>query len=154
MVHSNPYLKYYQGQVGGAADFPVFVGGQHGEGLGDFFRSVLRFIAPIALRGLSAFTSTTLRAHEGGATLKDAARSAIAPSLGAMASAVSGSFGTQAGSSANALFAGNEGVPYEGERIYNDTSRKRKLNYSPSVKTKRIKKHKRSHDHSEPGYNF
>jgi hypothetical protein len=153
MARANPYLKYYQGQVGGA-DFPVFVGGQHGEGLGDFFRSVLRFIAPIALRGLSAFTSTTLRAHEGGATLKDAARSAIAPSLGAMASAVSSSFGKQEGSGMNALFAGDEGVPYECERVYNDTSRKRKHNYSSNVKTKRVKKRKQSHGHSEPGHNF
>jgi hypothetical protein len=155
MVHTNPYLKYYQGQVGGGADFPVFVGGQHGEGLGDFFRSVLRFIAPIALRGLSAFTSTTLRAHEGGATLKDAARSAIGPSLGAMATAVSSSLGKkQEGSGMNALFAGDEGVPYDGARVYNGDSRKRKHHYAPSVKTKRIKKRKQSHGHSEPGYNF
>jgi hypothetical protein len=152
MVHANPYLKYYQGQVGGNADIPVFVGGQHGEGIGDFFRSVLRFIAPIALRGLSTFASSTMRAHEGGASLKDAARGAIAPSLGAMASAVQGSFERkQTGSGMNALFVGDEGVPYAGERVYNGASRKRKHKVF-RAKTKRTKKQK--HDYDERGLNF
>jgi hypothetical protein len=153
MVRSNPYLKYYQGQVGGSVDIPVFVGGQHGEGLGDFFRSVLRFIAPIALRGLSTFASTTQRAHEGGASLKDAARSAIGPSLGAMAGAVGESMrNQQAGTGMNALFTGDEGVPYtNAHHVYKGVMEK-KRHHSKSKHNKKRKQ--KATKHGESGYNF
>lgn len=60
----------------------MFRGGfQSGEGLGDFFRGLLRHIAPIALRGISAFAGRTLDAHQKGSTLKDAAKQALLPTL-------------------------------------------------------------------------
>jgi hypothetical protein len=157
MVHANPYLKYYQSQIGGGSDIPVFIGGQHGEGIGDFFRSVLRRILPIALRGLSTFATSTMRAHEGGASLKDAARSAITPSLGAMASAVQGSFADrkeQSGSGGSALFSGVEGVPFESTRVYKGLQLKRK--HKRAAKSKRSKKQKVHNvsDDAEHGYNF
>lgn len=151
-MHSNPYLRYYQQQVGGSADIPVFIGGQHGAGLGDFFRSVLRFIAPIALRGISTFASNTMRAHESGASLKDAARGAIKPSIGAIASAVHESLNKpQAGSGAGALFTGDEGIPFKGVRIYNGVSRKRKA--KPKKRAAKRSKKQAHHDHGD-GYNF
>ena len=157
MPSSNPYLKFYQSQGGGSLDMPVFVGGQHGEGIGDFFRSVLRFIAPIALRGLSAFASNTMRAHEGGASLKDAARSAIGPSLGAMASSLSGSMNQQpqGGSGMSALFHGDEGVPYENSPIYKGVRGKR--SHQSKSKKKHSKKNKQKHHSSSNGgvgFNF
>lgn len=159
MAQSNPYLRYYRGQVGGSVDIPVFIGGQHGEGLGDFFRSVLRFIAPIALRGLSTFASSTQRAHAGGASLKDAARSAIGPSLGAMAGAVGESLrNQQAGTGMNALFAGDEGVPYANNaaHVYKRASEKKRYHPFPHSKSKRNKKHKQkaAAKHGESQYNF
>lgn len=157
MTHTNPYLQYYRAQVGGSIDLPVFVGGQHGAGIGDFFRSVLRFIAPIALRGLSTFASSTMRAHEGGASLKEAARGAIAPSLGAMASAVSGSLNQQSGSGSgvNALFHGDEGVPFANAPVFKRDRTKRQHHRTTS-KSKHHKKHKRSkaQKHGTTEYNF
>lgn len=162
-MRANPYLKYYQSQIGGGSDIPVFVGGQHGEGIGDFFRSMFRRILPIALRGLSTFASTTMRAHEGGASLKDAARSAITPSLGAMASAVQGAFSgrnEQSGSGGSALFSGIEGVPFESARVYKGLQMKRKHTRPVKPKPKRSKKHRKFHDDTydasgnDHGYNF
>jgi hypothetical protein len=157
MLHSNPYLKYYRGQVGGSVDIPVFVGGQHGEGLGDFFRSVLRFIAPIALRGLSTFASSTQRAHAGGASLKDAARGAIGPSLGAMAGAVGESMrNQQAGTGMNAMFDGDEGVPYmnSATHVYKGVKEKKRHQTFQQSKSKRNKKHKQKAATKHGEYNF
>jgi len=153
MAHSNPYLNYYRNQVGGSADIPVFVGGQHGEGLGDFFRSVLRFIAPIALRGLSTFASTTQRAHEGGASLKDAARGAIGPTFGAMAGAVGESMRhQQVGTGMNALFAGDEGVPFaNAQHVYKGVTKQKR--YPSHSKHSKKRKQKAAKD-GESGYNF
>jgi hypothetical protein len=82
------YYQYYVAQRGG--QLPVFRGGrQGGEGLGDFFRGILRFIAPIALRGLTTFAGKTLDAHQQGASLADAAKSAIKPTLQSVGSSIS-----------------------------------------------------------------
>jgi len=156
MAHANPYLSYYRHQVGGSVDIPVFIGGQHGEGLGDFFRSVLRFIAPIALRGLSTFASTTQRAHESGASLKDAARSAIGPSLGAMAGAVGESMkNRQAGMGMSNLFSGEHGVPYaNAKQVYKAIANHRSSNHPHrQTKSKRKTKRKPAH-HGTTEYNF
>lgn len=95
MDRYSAYCRYYQAQSGG--EIPVFRGGfQSGEGLGDFFRGLLRHIAPIALRAVSSFAGRTLDAHQKGSTLKDAAKQALLPTLqGALkpaASAVVSSF--------------------------------------------------------------
>jgi len=83
----NAYNKFYSNQLGGNLDIPVFAGGQHGAGLGDILRGVLRFVAPIALRGITTFAANTFRAHDQNSTLKDAAVSALRPSLSAMVEA-------------------------------------------------------------------
>ena len=151
MAPSSAYCEYYTKQYGG--ELPVFRGGQHGAGLGDILRSVWRWIAPIALRGLSAFTSKTMEAHEKGASLKDAAKSAIGPSLGAMAQSFAANMqpAQQTGSGHDALFSGVQGLPYHGAGGYKGHSHKGK---KPK---KRAKSHKRTADilrEPPPGYNF
>jgi hypothetical protein len=85
MDKSAAYCRYYQAQSGG--EIPVFRGGrQNGEGLGDILRGIFRFIAPLALRGISKFAGHTLDAHQKGATLKEAAKSALTPTLDSVAS--------------------------------------------------------------------
>ena len=93
---SDSYVRYYTSQHGGS--IPVFRGSryyQEGAGIGDILRGIFRFIAPVAVRGLSSFAGNTLRAHEAGASLADAAKAAIAPALG---DAMNGAFPRQAGS--------------------------------------------------------
>jgi hypothetical protein len=128
------FLQYYEKQRGG--EIPVFRGGQQGDGLGDILRGILRFIAPIALRGVSKFAGSTLKAREQGASWKDAAKGAIAPTLGAIAKDVLGNVSSQGGS--GAMFHGVEGVPVEAGRLY----KKRKPSKKHSVK--KVKKHKSS----------
>ena len=85
------YCAYYQhqlgGQTGGAigGQMRVFRGGlQSGAGLGDVLRGLFRFLAPIALRGLSTFANSTLTAHQAGIPLALAAKGAILPTLSAV----------------------------------------------------------------------
>jgi hypothetical protein len=134
---ADAYCKYYKGQHGGSAEFPVFVGDQHGEGLGSVFRSVLRFFIPIALRGITSFATNTLQKHNDGAELSEAARSSIMPALGAMASGVANA------QSGKGLFAGENGVKalFSGE---NGISHDRQHQYiSEANKTKRSRAKKR-----------
>ncbi len=85
MERSAAYCRYYRAKSGG--EIPVFRGGrQSGEGLGDILRSVLRVVFPIVLRGIGTFAGHTLDAHQKGATLKDAAKSAINPTLSSVTS--------------------------------------------------------------------
>jgi hypothetical protein len=85
------YCRYYEAQRGG--EIPVFRGGrQSGEGLGDILRGIFRFIAPIALRGFTTFAGHTLDAHQRGATLKDAAKSALTPTLNSVTSGIAEQF--------------------------------------------------------------
>jgi hypothetical protein len=80
------YCAYYNSQMGGA-QLRVFRGGiQSGAGLGDILRGVLRFLAPVALRGLGSFAGRTLLGTQAGKTLGEAAKAAIGPSLSLMAS--------------------------------------------------------------------
>ena len=82
------YCRYYEAQSGG--QLPVFRGGvQNGEGLGDFFRGLLRFVAPIAVRGISNFAGHMIDGRHKGQSLKEAAKQAIRPTLGAVASSIS-----------------------------------------------------------------
>jgi hypothetical protein len=82
---SADYCAYYDSQMGGA-QLRVFRGGiQSGAGLGDILRGVLRFLIPIALRGLGSFAGRTLLGHQAGKTLGEAAKAAVGPSLSVMA---------------------------------------------------------------------
>jgi hypothetical protein len=79
------YCAYYESQMGGA-QLRVFRGGiQSGAGLGDILRGVFRFLVPIALRGLGSFAGRTLLGAQAGKSLGEAAKAALAPSLGLMA---------------------------------------------------------------------
>ena len=68
-MSSADYCAYYDSQMGGA-QLRVFRGGiQSGAGLGDILRGVLRFLVPIALRGLGSFAGRTLLGTQAGKTL-------------------------------------------------------------------------------------
>lgn len=139
MDRSAAYCRYYQAQSGGG-DIPVFRGGrQSGEGLGDILRGIFRFIAPLALRGISAFAGHTLDAHQKGATLKDAAKSAINPTLSSVASGFAEQFerkkNEQAGSGVPfrqpwlkkiAVAASTSSAKRRRQNVYKRTKRKRR----------------------------
>ena len=106
---SDSYFRYYAAQQGGS--LPVFRGSRHyqeGAGIGDILRGIFRFFAPVAVRGLASFAGNTMRAHEAGASLADAAKAAIVPALG---DAMKGAFPRQAGSGPvmSGLFAKKQG---------------------------------------------
>ena len=83
MTTSSDYCNYYESQLGG--ELRVFRGGvQSGAGLGDVLRGIFRFLAPIALRGLSTFASRTLTGQQLGMPLALAAKSAIVPTISAV----------------------------------------------------------------------
>jgi hypothetical protein len=91
MDRSAAYFRYYQAQCGG--EIPVFRGGrQSGEGLGDILSTLFRRFLPIVLRGVGTFAGHTLDAHQKGATLKDAAKSAINPTLSSVTSGIAEQF--------------------------------------------------------------
>ena len=65
-----------------------------------------------------------MQAHEKGVSLKDAAKGAIGPSLGAMARQFANRNAHQSGgSSSSALFSGENGIPHNVTTVY---KRKRK----------------------------
>jgi len=107
---SNQYYQYYKRQYGG--EIPVFRGGQHGDGIGDWLRGALRWLMPVAFRGLTTFGARAADAHNSGQSMADAMKAAIRPALSAAAQdALSRA---QAGSGAQgggALFSGDHGVP-------------------------------------------
>ena len=76
------FCRYYRNQIGGA--LPVFSGydqEQRGEGLGDIFRSILRFLSPIAQSAATKFITTTSKGLEEGQSVGQAAKSALMPTL-------------------------------------------------------------------------
>lgn len=76
------FLHHYMNQRGDG-QYPVFRGYpvQYGTGIGDFFRSIGRFLLPIFASGAKNFIQSTAGGLEQGRTLKEAAKSAIAPTL-------------------------------------------------------------------------
>ena len=155
MAPSNAYCTYYTKQYEG--DVPVFRGGQYGAGLGDILRSVMRWAAPIALKGLASFASSAVDAHGKGASVKDAAKGAIRPALGAMAHTFASRVqpAQQSGSGHEALFSGVQGLPYEGSGGYKGHGKKSKKSKTKSKKG--VKSHKRTADvlrEPPPGFNF
>jgi hypothetical protein len=97
-ISKEVYVRYYKQQQQGGS-LPVFRGGRHdqqeGAGLGDIFRGIFRFAAPIALRGLSSFATNTLRAQQQGVPLGEAAKAAILPALSEAARSAVGQAGGQ-----------------------------------------------------------
>lgn len=80
-AQTQAFLHYYNSQSGG--QLPIFHGArraQHGAGLGNFFGGLARTIFPIAAAGLGSFLNSMLQKREEGASWKDSAKSAIAPS--------------------------------------------------------------------------
>ncbi len=74
--------KLYKYQLGG--NFPVFKGsryGQSGEGFGDVFRSILKYVIPVVSEGATSFLGSLFRGRESGATWKDALKSSIKPTI-------------------------------------------------------------------------
>ena len=116
------YLAHYRNQHGGGMRF--FRGGQQGAGIGDIFRRVFRFIMPVATTGLKTFAQNALGGVSAGMPLLNAAKSAIGPTVQAMAGPLlsrivnttpadanvgTGGGGEQKGS--GTLFDGVNGIP-------------------------------------------
>ena len=147
---STAYCQYYKSQLGG--EIPIFRGGQHGAGIGDILRSILRFFAPVALRGISTFATNTMQAHERGSSLKDAARGALRPTISAMLSAGAQRMPQTGAGHSSALFKGLNGIPFEIDQDeYKRVSRKRK---KPATTTKKAKKGVKRLREIEQTYNF
>ena len=88
--------------------------------------------------------------------MKDAAKKAIRPSLGAMAQTFASRIhpAQHSGSGQDALFSGVQGLPYQDSDEYKGHGKKSKR--SKKSKT-RVKSHKRTADalrEPPPGYNF
>lgn len=75
------YFEHFKKQQGGSLG--TFQGSrfQSGEGLGDIFRAVGRFLFPIFSSGASRFITSTASGLNSGQNLKDAAKSAIGPTM-------------------------------------------------------------------------
>lgn len=155
MDKSAVYYRYYEAQRGG--EIPVFRGGrQSGEGLGDILRGIFRFIAPIALRGFTTFAGHTLDAHQRGATLKDAAKSALTPTLNSVTSGIAEQFRgggqKQAGSGARRIL---QHMQHSHKQV-----RRAALGKAPDVYKRRSRKRRANgkfvaaHDHDSTQYNF
>lgn len=77
-------LSHYLNQNGGGGS-QVFRGAQfqYGTGIGDIFRSLGRFLLPIFASSASGFIGSAAKGLSEGKNLKDAAREALKPTLGA-----------------------------------------------------------------------
>ena len=86
-AHTQAYINVFSGQSGGGG-IAVYQGGsryQSGQGIGDFFRGLLRHILPVALGVGKAALSAFSGAHDEGASIKDSFKAAIRPSIQAAA---------------------------------------------------------------------
>lgn len=74
-------LNFYRQQRGGGAllNFPVYRGAeyQYGNGIGDIFRSIARFLVPILVPTAAEFIRTTGIGLQEGKTFKDAAKASL-----------------------------------------------------------------------------
>lgn len=77
-------LAHYMRQRGsGDSAYPVFRGApvQYGNGIGDIFRALGRFLFPILATGAKTFVSTAAQGISEGQTFKDAAKGAFKPTF-------------------------------------------------------------------------
>lgn len=74
-------FDYYRQQSGG--NFPIYRGTdlQYGNGFGDIFRSIGRFLLPILAPVASQFISSTAQNLSEGRNLREAARAAVNPTI-------------------------------------------------------------------------
>lgn len=79
--HVAAFLRHYQNQYG--SGFPVYRGDrlQSGAGLGSILRGIGRFLFPILAPAAKTFIGSTMEAREQGKSFKEAARSALTPTL-------------------------------------------------------------------------
>jgi len=165
-MSQSDYCKYYQSQRGG--ELPVFRGGsQGGAGLGDILRGIFRFLMPVALRGIQSFASNTLAGTQRGIPLPMAAKSAIMPTITAIAGSaapmvsrlvetlVPGLASQQTGR--GVLFDGVNGVPTTAKAIQQyKRNATMSVSDAPPAKQRKRKAEKHGHNISSSGvhYNF
>ena len=73
----------YKNQYGGAL-YPVFRGGrqlQYGEGFGDIFKSIWKWVFPVVSSGAGTFLEEMVKKKGEGVGWKEAAKSAIQPTI-------------------------------------------------------------------------
>ncbi len=83
------YYNVYKYHMGGS--LPVFQGArypQYGQGFGDVFRNILKWILPVAGQAASTFIGSLASNRASGANWKDSLKSSIAPTI--MSTAQSG----------------------------------------------------------------
>jgi hypothetical protein len=131
------YRKYYEARSGlvGDSGFVLYRGGsreQQGDGIGDILRGALRFLLPALFKGASTFVGETLNANEKGASLGDAAKSALMPALNAAVSRVQKGRGTthrrkkvRASRSSGTEVAHDQAGSGKAKRVYKRVSEKR-----------------------------
>lgn len=99
------YLQYYTTQRGrgDTTSLRVYRGAerwrprQRGDGFGSMLRGLARFVLPVLGRGIGAFASHTMDATDRGASLGDAAKSALKPALRAAVDAGAGQMASYQG---------------------------------------------------------
>jgi len=104
------YYNVYKYHMGGSQ--PVFQGArypQYGQGFGDVFRNILKWILPVAGQAASTFIGSLASNRASGANWKDSLKSSIAPTI--MSTAQSGTEQLT-----NALSAGNPLAAGKGRR--------------------------------------
>ena len=78
------YYMLYKHQYCGAVPFPVFRGTkqqQYGEGFGDVFQNIWRWISPIFSSAAGTFVHNLAQQKESGASWADAAKAALKPTI-------------------------------------------------------------------------
>jgi len=80
---SDAYYRAFKTQGGGT--FPVFrgYGGQGGQGIGDIFRAIGRFILPAVVSAGKSFLGAFGEAREGGQDIKESLKAALKPAAAA-----------------------------------------------------------------------
>ena len=79
------YVAFFnRRQQTGSGDFPVFKGShvQYGSGFGDVMRGAMRYILPIAAKGIKSFIENTAQNRMEGSDWKSSAANAIIPLAG------------------------------------------------------------------------
>lgn len=77
-------FTHYVNQSGrGSAQYPVFRGApvQYGNGIGDIFKSIGRFLLPIFASSAKTFVQSAAQGLSEGQSLKDAAKHALKPTF-------------------------------------------------------------------------